>query len=49
MDNSDWKMNEHLVAILYPAAILINVIEWTVYVRCSLVLPSTYMLTQKAR
>ena len=49
MDYSDWKVNEHSVAILYPSATVVNDIEGTLYVTCSLVLPSTYMLIQKAR
>ena len=48
-DYSDWKVNEQSVAILYPSATLVNDIERTLYVTCSLILPSTYMLIQKAR
>ena len=49
MDYSDRKVNQHSVAILYPSAAVVNDVEGTLYVTCSLVLPSTYMLTQKAR
>ena len=49
MDYSDWKVNEHSVAILYPPATVVNDIEGTLYVTCSFVLPWAYMLIQKAR
>ena len=37
------------MALLYPSATVVNDIEGTLYVICSLALPSTYMLIQKAR
>ena len=49
MDYSDRKVNKQLVATLYPSATVVNDIEGTLYVTCSLVLPSTYMLIQKVR
>ena len=48
MDYSDQRVNEHSVAILYPSTTVVNDIEGTLYVTCSLFLPSTYMLIQKA-
>ena len=47
MDYNDWKVNEHSVAVLYPAARVVNDIEGTQYVTASLVLPSVYMLIHK--
>ena len=47
MDYSDGEVNEHSVAILYPSATVVSDIEWTLYITCSLVLPSTYMLIQR--
>ena len=49
MDYNDWKVNEHSVAVLYPAATVVNDIEGTQYVTASLVLPSVYMLIHKVR
>ena len=49
MDYSEWKVNEHSAAILYPSATLVNDIEGTLYVMCCLVLPSMYITLQKAR
>ena len=37
MDYRDWKVNEQSVAILYPSATVVNDIEGTLYVTCSLV------------
>ena len=48
-DHSDWKVNVHSVGFLYPSATVVNDIEGTLYVTCSLVLPSTYMVILKAR
>ena len=49
MDYSDWKVNEHSVAILYPYATVVNDIDVTLYITCCIVPPSTYRLIQKAR
>ena len=49
MDYNDWKVNELSVAVLYPAATVVNDIEGTQYVTASLVLPSVYMLIHKVR
>ena len=49
MDYNDWKMNEHSVAVLYPAATVVNDTEGTQYVTASLVIPSVYMLIHKVR
>ena len=49
LDHSDWKVNVHSVGFLYPSATVVNDIEGTLYVTCSLVLPSTYMFILKAR
>ena len=38
MDYNDWRVNEHSVAVLYPAATVVNDIEGTQYVTASLVL-----------
>ena len=46
---NDWKMNERSVAVLYPAATVVNDIEGTQYVTASPVLPSVYMLIHKVR
>ena len=48
MYSSDWKLNEHSVAIFHPSATVVNDIDGKLYVMCSLVVPSTYMLIQKA-
>ena len=37
------------MAVLYPFAIVVNDIEGTLYVTCSLLLPPTYMLIKKGR
>ena len=47
MDCNHWKMNEHSVAVFYPAATVVNDIEGTQYVTASLVLPTVYMLIHK--
>ena len=49
MHYNDWKGNEHSVAVLYPAATVVNDIEGTQYVTASPVLPSVYMLIHKVR
>ena len=49
MDYNDWKVNEHSVAVLYPAATVVNDIGGTQYVTALLVLPSVYMLIHKVR
>ena len=49
MDYNDWKVNEHSVAEIFPAATVVNDSEGTKYVTASLVLPSVYMLIHKVR
>ena len=49
MHYNDRMVNKHSVAVLFPSAAVVNGIEVTEYVTASLVLPSVYMLIQKAR
>ena len=49
LDYSVWGVNEHSPAILDPSATVVNDIEEILYASCSPVLPSTYMLIQKAQ
>ena len=48
MDHSDWLVNKQSVAILQPAARVVNDLEGTRYVTASLVLPCLYATLKKA-
>lgn len=48
MEFGDWLVNKHSAAILEPAASAVNLIEGTLYVTASLVLPCEYVCIKKA-